>query len=346
MLNSSLSLPSYLLKPTLAVFCVTNECSLRCKHCSSASTTRLKEELTRREIETMIDDLYEAGLIHLGISGGEPFLRKELFDIVRYAFNKGLDVSISTNGTTITRKIVKDLTNLNQEGSLRLQVSLDGATEETNDKIRGNGVFKKAIQTLKMFLENGLNVSLGFTPNRWNIHEVEQVLNLAIKLRVNTCGFSLFVPTGRGSKNMDLRPKQWAQLLRFLKQKKDELESKDIIRIHFHDARLWWIGYSKPSSIGCSAGFNHCGIAPNGWVYPCIMLPLPVFNVRDRTKTFIEHWRENTFLQKLRSRKYLKGRCASCPNLPRCGGCRAVAYSYTNDPFGPDPRCWVQENSS
>lgn len=342
MSSSSFSLPSYLLKPALAVFCVTNECSLRCIHCSSAASTRLRDELTRSDIETMIDDLHEAGLIHLGISGGEPFLRKDLFDIVRYALNKSLDVGISTNGTIITPKIVKDLTHLSEEGSLRLQVSFDGATERTNDRIRGNGVFKKAIQALKMFLEKGLNVSIGFTPNRWNIHELEQILNLAIKLRVNTCSFSLFIPTGRGRKNMDLRPEQWAQLLRFLKQKKDELESKDIIRIHFHEARLWWIGYSKPSSIGCSAGFTHCGITSNGWVYPCIMLPIPVFNVRDHSKTFIEHWRENTFLQKMRSREHLKGPCGDCPNISRCGGCRAVAYSYTHDPFGHDPRCWIR----
>lgn len=329
-------------KLRLAVFCVTNACTLKCLHCSSDAGAPLRSELTLEEIKLMIDDLYNAGMMHFGISGGEPFLRKDLFEIVEYAISKGLDVGISTNGTLITPFIADKLKGLNKgNGFLRIQVSLDGASEAVNDKIRGPGTFKKATHAFEVLKSRGFRMTLGFTPNRLNFSEVDQIIELGINLGANEISFSFYVPTGRGGKYLDLRPDEWAKILLFLDEKKKEMEG--IVKIGFHEPRYWWITKENLLESGCTAGFSHCGITADGWVYPCIMLPIPLFNIRNRSKTLQEHWKDNLFLKKIRERTNLKGKCSTCPNVSYCGGCRAVAYCYTNDPFGDDPRCWVRK---
>jgi len=141
--------------------------------------------------------------------------------------------------------------------------------------------------------------------------------------------------------SLDLEPEEWAKLLLLLDKKKNEMEG--VIKIGFHEARYWSIKGESLMESGCTAGFSHCGITADGWVYPCIMLSIPVFNVRDRSKTFLDHWEDNPFLKKIRDRNNLKGLCSDCPHIAYCGGCRAVAYCYTKDPLAHDPRCWIRK---
>ena len=293
----------------------------------------------------MLDELYEMGLLRLGITGGEPFLRKDIFKIIKCGVDKGLMVGISTNGTLITPQVVKKLKEIDESGPIHLQVSFDGATPKTHDFIRGNSIFKKAISGLKMLRQEGLYVGIGFTPMFHNYTEVDSIIKFCLENDIPEVSFSFYVPIGRGTRELDFQPKQWEELL--LSLLSFEKEYKNQIKISYHDPRilvenrLLGIGEVSSGFRGCQAGVMQCAINSIGDVYPCSMLPIKVFNIRQ--STFHEEWETNLLLEKIRNRKNLSGKCGTCRYREICGGCRAVAYSYFGDPLARDPHCWIDK---
>ena len=159
---------------------VTNSCNLRCIHCSQNAGKSLKKEYSASDLKKIIRDTSNEGLCNIGITGGEPTIRKDLLSILKYADERDISLVLNTNGTLITKKLAKDLSKLT---NLRIAaVSLDGSKPKTHDEIRRtNGAFSKTIKGIKNLVSEGIEVTIAFTIMNRNNFECLKI-HYAIKL--------------------------------------------------------------------------------------------------------------------------------------------------------------------
>jgi radical SAM protein with 4Fe4S-binding SPASM domain len=325
------------LTPFHVVWNVTNACNLRCEHCFAASGRRLPDELTTGEGFDLIDQLAEAGVFDLAFCGGEPFIRRDIFDLLGHAAAVGLTTAIGSNGWRVTDQMISQV---KAAGVQRFQISLDGL-EGTHDRIRRRqGLFHRSVSAISASVSSGLRTNVCLTVHRGNLTDLEGVIDLCADLGVNLFNLSQFVPVGRGDKVRDLSIEEWRSVLALWQRKRDQYAGQMAFASHL--AQLVLVDPQiacQPGFRGCQAGSGQAAVTANGDVWPCVVLPVPVGNVRQRR--FAEIWRTSPILIKLRSRRELGGICGSCALKERCGGCRAVAWAYSGDPLAEDPRCWL-----
>ena len=311
---------------------ITYACNSSCIHCLSASGKSRPGELTYDECRYVIDELSGMKVFQLNIGGGEPFLRPDFLDIMDYAHEKGIVTCISTNGTLIDQTIARRLEN----DLVFLQVSIDGATPQSNDSIRGKGAYDSAIRCLDILGWNGKRLSFNTVLTRMNYNELDKLHDLAdrygVKLRV-----SRLRPSGLGKVNWSgLNPSR-KQLLEFsgwLGGHKDVSTGDSFFSVSSHDRRS--LGLDM-----CGAGKMTCCISPMGEVYPCAFLQERVFLAGKIHETsFAEIWHNSSALKIFRDLE-IKG-CKDCYRFDHChGGCPAVAYHTQRSLGHPDPECLV-----
>lgn len=323
--------------PYHLVWIATNACNARCIHCSTEATKRLPGELSTNEVKKMFWELRNAGVFDIAISGGEPFVRKDMMEIIEYMASIGLKVGIGSNGSTVTKKITDKLKLFNVS---RLQISIDG-TEEIHDlSRRWNGLFKKSKQAILYGIESGLNVHVCMTLHKINYSVMEDVISMCADWGVKRFNLSRFIPTGRGDLALDLDKELWHDLMLKYENIKTEYFGRMEMTTHLSQSILLNSELNcYDGFIGCQAGIGQGCIGPTGDVSPCVMLPVKVGNIRDYS--FEDIWRDSPLINNLKSRNLLKGKCGVCSYKEKCGGCRAVAYSYTGDVFETDSRCWL-----
>lgn len=329
--------------PYHVIFGVTNRCNARCVHCYSKSGTGEKDALDTSDICEMIDQFAAAGVFDLGITGGEPLLRKDIASIVAHAVKQNLTVGISTNGYYASPKILRQL----QEAGLdRLQVSIDG-TEKTHDKLRGiPGLYQKAAGALENCGKIGLRRALCFTAHKKNIKELPELLNRAEAMGVETFNVSLFVPTGRGGWNLLLSPHEMEKLYRLVDEKQGQTQTMEIT-MHTAKRVLNTPALEETESfIGCQAGVGTSYVNSFGDLTPCVLLPVKVGNLKE--DNFEDAWKSSPVIAELQERR-VEGFCSECDKLRKCGGCRAIAYQKYKDSHLPKPwlasdtTCWVEQ---
>jgi radical SAM protein with 4Fe4S-binding SPASM domain len=311
----------------------TSACNLSCTYCrASASPQPSKDELSTEEALSFIDQI--SGLNPMLImSGGEPLLRKDIFLLMRHATEKGLRVSLATNGTTLTPELVDEI---KASGVRRVSVSLDGASPEVHDSSRGEGTFYRALKGIEL-LRSKVEFQINMTITRRNLGEVTQMMDLAENLGAKALHLFFLVPTGRGREEDLISAADQEALLRQISEesaKRGDLEVQVTCAPQY--ARI--AGHSRRSG-GCLAGTNFAFVSKRGEVYPCGYLPLLAGNIRDAS--FSEIWNGSEIFRALRKRD-LKGKCGSCDFRLRCGGCRARAFSQTGDFLGSDPLCALE----
>lgn len=344
--------------PYQVVWDVTTACNLRCKHCYSTSGKKRDDELNTEEAKRAIDILAKAGVTILAFSGGEPLVRKDIFELARYASQQGMYVAMATNGTLITKEVAKKMKNA---GIQFVQISLDGASPEVHDKFRGvKGAFEKTINGIKNCVEEGFFVEVSTTATHFNYKQIPDIIELCEKLKVNWFMVFNFVPTGRGRFIIenDLTPEEREELLKLLWEKskessieilstapqfarvalqQEEAYNELIMPTHFCNPRLHGQLISLAEFIGgCGAGRFYLAMEPNGDLQPCVFFPLKIGNILE--DDFEELWRYNRVLEELRNKDIIK-KCGECKYRYYCGGCRARAYGYFGDYLMPDPGC-------
>ena len=346
--------------PFLVVWNYTNACNLRCKHCYQRADKPTPDELTTKERFSVIDQLDENNVSALAFSGGEPLMRRDFYDVAKYAYERGLYVSVATNGTLLSRDTVA---RLKKSGVSYVEISLDGATKETHESFRGvEGCFEKTIQGIKNSVEAGIFTCIATTATKHNINEVPKVIELAKKIGVKRVIIFNFIPTGRGEEivHLDLSPTEREDLLKYLYEElaggrietlctapqysrvclqQSLARGKDILS-PTHFAALDFHGRAKQLADflgGCGAGRLYCAIQPNGLVTPCVFMPIVVGDLRKQSLRDI--WLNSKVMNELRDRDKLEGRCGRCEYKYICGGCRARAYAYYGDYLAPDPGC-------
>lgn len=325
--------------PYHMVWLATDACTARCMHCSSNSAKRSPHELNTSEAKAMIDQLVAAGVIDLGISGGEPLLRRDMLEIVAYAKQRGMTVGIASNGAKLSPRRAAQLA---ATGLDRLQVSLDGFAEQHDKLRRWPGLFDRVLKTIQTALEAGLRVHVCCTVTRFNCDSLEAFVAFLVQTGIRRLNLSRFVPTGRGSGLLDPGDRTWRGLIERCGKLKSAYAGR--LEITTHLAQQILVD-PEPQGMaafaGCQAGRGQGCVTANGTVFPCVLLPVPVGNIRQAD--FRDLWTTSPTIQALHNRDGLKGACGTCSLRERCGGCRAVAYARTADPFAADPRCWAHE---
>lgn len=309
---------------------MTYDCNLACIHCLSDSGKRRTAELTTDQCRSVIDDLSSMKVFQLNIGGGEPFMRPDFLDLMDYAHDKGMVTCISTNGTLIDRDIARRL----NHPLVYIQVSLDGASPESNDPIRGRGSFQKVLNALEYLRELDIEVSINTVLTCLSFPELDRMTSLAAaygaKLRV-----SRFRPSGRGKQSWSQLNVSAEQMLAFSDWLGDHLG------VSTGDS-FFSVSTEERRSLGlnmCGACKLTCCISPRGRVFPCAFLQEKDFCAGVLpTEQFGKIWRNSPVFHSFRELEIRS--CESCHRFDLChGGCPAIAY-HTQRKIGvADPGC-------
>jgi radical SAM protein with 4Fe4S-binding SPASM domain len=296
---------------------VTHRCNLACQHCYI--DVKAEDELSSVEFKDVLDQLAELGTMYLLFTGGEPLIRRDFFDIAFHARERGFAIMLLTNGTLITPEIARDVERLQP---VFVGISLHGATAATHDSItRRRGSFKSTIQAVELLKSAGVKVYLQTLLMDANVHEAEAMKKLARRIGVYLHIDHELVPTRSGS----LAPFQY-------EASQTKLYQHSILEV-MGDAAV------PPGANGiCKAGRGTCSISPTGDVFPCLLMPLKLGNLRQAR--FAEIWQTNPGpeLTHLRSLTWEDmSSCKNCSLINYCKRCMGVAFIETGDLTGPAP---------
>ena len=339
------------LKPVV-VWNLTRACNLRCVHCY-AHTESTRKEIKTFEVKSVLDDLSNIGVPVILFSGGEPLLRKDLFEIAEYSKKKGLKFALSTNGTLISDKIAEKLKDV---GFSYIGVSLDGL-KESHDRFRGvEGAFDKALEGLRNSKGVGLLTGIRFTLTRYNVDQVFDVLDLCESEGVERFCLYHLVPSGRADFEIDVSSSERRKIMDKLFDRafdfKGEILTVDnpcdgvyfCLKLKEIDEDLAYRSYEfLKYRGGDKSGSQLVNIDMFGDVHPNqFWWDYTIGNVRE--KKFSEIWFEsNGLIEKLRNKVvHLRGRCGSCAYKDVCGGFRLRALRY-GDLWGLDPSCYLTD---
>ncbi len=327
--------------PLYVAWELTHRCNARCRHCYSSSSpdAPTANELSTASALHLIDELADAGLLVLAFSGGEPMLRRDWATLVERAVRRGLSVNVGTNGSSITPRTADRIATL---GIKSVTVSVDSHRPAVHDEFRQlPGLFDKAVRAIDLLSSRGVRVVVGFTPTRVNWRDGRGVIDLAREHGAEAVNLSEYVPAGRGSIDLALQPEELRSVLEDWIAWREELAGQ--ITIIWHDCRVAMIVPAKDRRdyLGCGAGRLVGRILPDGAITPCVFLPTRIGTYPERS--FADIWSDDGLLARFRQRTAFTGNCGTCEHLHTCGGCRAVAYAYSQgDPLAGDPHCWIE----
>jgi radical SAM protein with 4Fe4S-binding SPASM domain len=316
--------------PLVISWNLTRKCNLKCSHCYiNATDKELSNELNTQEAKGLIDQISAVSRPLLILSGGEPLLRPDALELVRYGAAKGFKMGLGSNGSLIDDKTAKKL---KEAGIATVSISLDSSIPRQHDDFRGvSGSWERAINAIKALKENNVLVQVNTTVTQQNYGEIDDIMSLAERIGVENFHLFFLVPTGRGAKIADISPAKYEDMIKtvFAKSAKHRLNVKPSCAPQFmriaKDAGLdmrQWIR-------GCIAGLYYCRVYPNGDITPCPYLPVKLGNIRE--KSFKEIWLNSSMFKDLRDFNSLKGKCGVCDYRALCGGCRARAYGLSSD---------------
>ena len=316
---------------------LTYACNLECAHCLSSSGRRDPRELTTQQCEAVIDELQRMRVFYVNIGGGEPTIRPDFWHLLEYATSHQVGVKFSTNGSRLNPARARALAGMDY---VDVQISLDGATREVNDYVRGPGSFDMAIEALaNLRAADFQDPKISVVCTRQNIGQLDEFAALASDYGA-TLRLTRLRPSGRGADVWDElhpTPSQQRELYDWLLGHGERVLTGDSF---FH---LSAYGQSLPGLNMCGAGRVVCLIDPVGDVYACpfaIHSRFKAGNVLD-SGGFGAVWESSTSFEKLREPQ-AEGACSRCSHFDSCrGGCMAAKF-FTGLPLdGPDPECVV-----
>ena len=343
-------------RPYVISWNLTYRCNLACEHCYLDAGSRPevggeafadRSELSTDDCLRVVDEIAAfAPDCLLILTGGEPLLRRDIVEIVRYAAAKGLWVVVGTNGVKITDNLAAIL---KREGVRGLSLSLDALDEARHDAFRRvRGAWRNTVDGAKILARAGLPFIVQTTVARHNAAELGAIAAFAHgELGATVWNLYFLVPTGRGAHVSDLDAAAYDRVLGELREIHRRYAGKMLVNAkcapHYvrmlqgEDAADVYAKSYAGGAGGCPAGTHYLGIRPNGDVTPCPYLPQFAGNLREQKLTDL--WQSSELFVKIRERTRLGGRCGECELAASCGGCRARAFGMTGDVMAEDPLC-------
>jgi radical SAM protein with 4Fe4S-binding SPASM domain len=356
---------------------LTQRCNLECAHCymSAHAGADTRGELTTEECRRVIDEIARVNPnVFLILTGGEPLLRRDLFDVAGHASARGFTTVLGTNGVLLREPEAR---RMREHGVLGASISLDSTDRARHDGFRRlPGAWDGAVRATRVLGDAGLDFSLHMSVTDWNLAEVPAMIDLAKDLGAKVLNFFFLVRTGRGRDLTDIDATAYERILTYLAKvqgvgdgppsfvrrllgmggtapdeafedpwstpvgRADGLLIRAKCAPHFRRI-LWQLNPSSPllqnyAHGSCPAGKYYCRITPEGDVTPCPYMPVSAGSLREAS--FDELWRRAPAFQALRD-PTLGGRCGRCEFSRVCGGCRCRAYATYGDFLAEDPAC-------
>ena len=333
---------------------ITRRCNLRCVHCRSSSQLEVEghPDFSLDEAKRVLDDIHSYASPVVVLSGGEPLLRPDVFDIARYGTALGLRMCLATNGSLVTADTCRQIT---ESGIRMVSLSLDGSTAAVHDDFRNQpGAFDGVMNAIRLFNEHGIDFLVNSSFTKRNQDEAPKIHQLVKSLGATAWYLFMIVPTGRGEEIMAelIPPDEYEAMLNWhydMEKEEDELLVRPTCAPQYYRVMLQrakqegerfkrrTLKFSTGGSKGCLAGQLICMIDVDGNVLPCSYFPLPAGNIRHQS--FREIWEESPLFLEMRDFAGYKDHCGRCEYLNVCGGCRARAWAVTGDYLAGEPFC-------
>jgi AdoMet-dependent heme synthase len=333
---------------------ITRNCNLSCVHCRAAATNGPYEgELDTAACFRLLDQIAEVGSAIVILTGGEPLLRPDIFEVAGYGTSKGLKMVMAPNGTLITPENAQKMA---ASGIKRISISLDGATREKHDLFRGvKGAYDAALNGIANAKAAGIEFQINTTITQTNLEEISRIQDLAIKLGAVAHHIFLLVPTGRGKYIADkaINAEEYEETLNWFYDQRENtpLQLKATCAPHYYrilrqrarkDGKTVSFQTHGLDAVtrGCLGGTGFCFISHTGIVQPCGFLQLNCGDIKQTS--FAKIWNTSEVFLSLRNYDNLKGKCGKCEYRKVCGGCRARAFEATGDYLAEEPLCLYQ----
>lgn len=360
----------YYSSPSLIDISVTKRCNLKCDYCSALSCPDYDNthELSVKDYRNLFDEIENMHVHRIALSGGEPFMRKDFFDILGLAVQHKFCTIINSNATLITDEIARKLTNYAFD---RICVTLDGSRKEVHEYHRGKNTFDKVIRGIKILQKYDLPVSTLFTLNEKNIDDLINTIKFNEELGIKYMTVMVVCPTGRASSKNLISKEKWYPL--FMELTRMKLNNE--IKLNFkivppNEGDVFWLFYyplkyynkldllylwnqklpegNVKREISCLAGIKAVSIDENGDVYGCdLMMGIDEFVAGNlKEQSLYDIWHNSKVFTKFREFDFekIKGKCLTCNNIWCGGGCRSAAYNMSGDYYGSDLSCFEEES--
>lgn len=330
---------------------VTQRCNLTCIHCRCSSDESAHEGVFSTQAAfALIDDIARITRPVLVLSGGEPLLRKDIFEIAGYATSRGFRTCMATNGLLVNSETC---TRMKRAGIQMVALSLDGPNAMVHDSFRRvDGAFASVLEAARLLKENDIPFLINSSFTRRNAAFIPDTFRLAKSLGAHAWYMFIIVPMGRGKDLLDelISQPQYDEILKWhyeLESFEQEVLLRPTCAPHYFrlcaqlsraegkPRRMRSLALSTGAHKGCVAGQTICMIDAFGYVHPCSYLEPVAGNVLERP--FEEIWQSSELLCRLR--EAYKGRCGVCEYRNICGGCRARALTMKGDILEEDPLC-------
>lgn len=331
----------------------TGRCNLNCVHCRcDASMEAGQGDFTTVEAKALIDDISSYAKPVVVLSGGEPLLRPDLFEIAAYGSEKGLRMCIATNGTLINDEICEKM----KATKIKMvSLSIDGSTAEIHDDFRKQkGAFAGTLRGIEYLKKHSIPFLINSSFTKRNQDDAKNIYKLSKALGATAWYMFMIVPTGRGEDIMNelISAEDYEEMLEW--HFDQELAEPEMLmrptcaphyyRISLQKAKAEGIDYERRSLTfstgggkGCIAGQTIALITQHGDLQPCSYFPESAGNLKK--KSFKEIWENSKLFKSLRDFESYKGRCGVCEYLNVCGGCRARADAVYGDYLAEEPFC-------
>ncbi len=325
---------------------LTKRCNLNCDHCYLDADFRgglRTDELNTEECFNVIDQIAEVNTnAFLILTGGEPLLRPDIYQIIRYAADKKFMVVLGTNGTLITHA---NALKIKEAGAHGVGISIDSMDPGKHDKFRGvQNAWNQSMEAFNVLNEVGIDFLIQMSVSEMNYKEIPEVVAFAEKIGAVAFNLYFLICTGRGQGNTDISNAAYEEALKMLYEQQMKYKGRLMINSKCAPQYKRVVYEKDPDSVytrayagGCPAATHYSRISPEGNLTPCPFIAESVGNLK--TNTFKDLWENAPLMKELRNRKNLEGKCGTCEFSSMCSGCRARAFAETGNYMAPDPSC-------
>ena len=332
----------------------TRSCNLSCIHCRAAAEKGPYEgELDTKEALEFLDTVASFSKPVIILTGGEPLMRPDIYELAAYGTKLGLRMVMATNGTLVDEASIQKMID---SGIQRMSVSIDGANATSHDNFRRvPGAFNASLKALEIAKKAGLEYQINTTITKINLDEIPAILDLAVSLGAVAHHIFLLVPTGRGKEleEQEIPPEEYERTLNWFYDQREKvpLQLKATCAPHYYrilrqrskdeGKKVTFETHGLDAvTRGCLGGVGFCFVSHIGEVQPCGYLE--AFSGDIRKTNFKEIWEKSEVFTRLRDFDALEGKCGICEYRRVCGGCRARAYEITGNYMAEEPYCTYQ----